>query len=201
MNDCAALEEAKAARAFQIGDTAITINSSCISPPLAPAQVPAPAPDPIEVFRERCEARALLLINGQMSLHEAVDELQGGAERSGLIDAIGQDAVQDIMGAAFAAVDLLPDDEAFERKIFLCTAELVQQWEMADPRDRWRHTGEAPPKVSAPPKRSEPYRPAESTVAAFWCVVSLNDPEYLKAWLARHPDDVASLREMLDGKQ
>jgi hypothetical protein len=23
--------------------------------------------------------------------------------------------------------------------------DLVRQWELADPRDRWRHTGEAPP--------------------------------------------------------
>jgi hypothetical protein len=93
---------AGAARSDQFGDTAITI--SRISPSLPNTQ----APDPIEVFRERSAARALLFVNGQMSLHDAVDELQAAAERTGLIDRIGQDEVQTIMGAAFAAVRVPP---------------------------------------------------------------------------------------------
>ena len=42
---------------------------------------------------------------------------------------------------------------------------------------------------------------ALAVVAAFWYVVSLNDPDRLKAWLADHPADVATLRQILDGKR
>jgi hypothetical protein len=152
------------------------------------------------VYAERCEARALLYMAGEISRHDAVDELQVYAEQSGLIDRIGQDEAQRLMREAFAAVDLLRDDEAFEREIFLRTAELVERWEIADPRDRWQHTGEAPPKVSAAPPRGEPYRPAESTIAAFWYVAT-REPEKLKAWLARHPDDAPALHKIWKAKQ
>jgi len=59
-------------------------------------------PDPIVVFLARCEARALLVANGLMTLIEAVDGLQAAAERTSLVDELGQDAVQGMMGAAFA---------------------------------------------------------------------------------------------------
>jgi hypothetical protein len=61
------------------------------------------------VYAARCEARALLFVNGQLSLHEAVDELQTYAEQAGLIDRIGQEEVQRIMGEAFALAEPLPD--------------------------------------------------------------------------------------------
>jgi hypothetical protein len=57
--------------------------------------------DPIEVFRARAGARALLWKVGEFDLHEAVDKLQADAERDGLIDKIGQDEVQAIMATAF----------------------------------------------------------------------------------------------------
>jgi hypothetical protein len=61
--------------------------------------------DPVEVFRARCEARAALYAAGEFDLHEAVDVLQQEfAERLGLIQTIGQDAVQAIMAAAFEPV-------------------------------------------------------------------------------------------------
>ena len=56
---------------------------------------------PIEIFRERCEARAMLVANGLMPLIEAVDGLQAAAERAGLVDELGQDAVQKIMAESF----------------------------------------------------------------------------------------------------
>jgi hypothetical protein len=88
-----------------------------------------------------------------------------------------------------------------EYQIHLDANDLVRQWELADPRDRWKHTGEAPPKASAfPVPSARPYRPAESTVAAFWYVVSLNDLEYLKAWLANHPADAPTLLKLLESK-
>jgi hypothetical protein len=58
-------------------------------------------PDPVDVFRERCEARALLVECCELSLHDAVDGLQADAERDGLVDMIGQDAVQGLLAAAF----------------------------------------------------------------------------------------------------
>jgi hypothetical protein len=73
--------------------------------------------DPVEVFRLRCNARARLYATGEIDLHTAVDELQESAELNGLVAAIGQDAVQAIMAAAFSAVRVtekpapLPDDQ------------------------------------------------------------------------------------------
>jgi hypothetical protein len=60
--------------------------------------------DPIEVFRARASARALLWRVGEFSLHDAVDVLQADAMRDGLVDEIGQDAVQEIMADAFHRV-------------------------------------------------------------------------------------------------
>jgi hypothetical protein len=55
----------------------------------------------LQVFRARCEARALLYVAGELDLHEAVDALQAAAIASALIREIGQDAVQAIMAEAF----------------------------------------------------------------------------------------------------
>ena len=59
-------------------------------------------PDPLEIFRERAEARATLCANGIMTLQEAVDTLQAAAEAQGLVRRHGQDAVQEILSEAFA---------------------------------------------------------------------------------------------------
>jgi hypothetical protein len=56
------------------------------------------------IFKERCEARAILFAAGEYDLHDAVDVLQAAAEASGLVDEIGQDAVQTIMAEAFGRV-------------------------------------------------------------------------------------------------
>jgi hypothetical protein len=58
----------------------------------------------IDVFRARCEAKAWLVAEGELTLHEAVDELQASAVASGLVAAIGQDAVQHFMAIAFDMV-------------------------------------------------------------------------------------------------
>jgi hypothetical protein len=60
--------------------------------------------DLIAVFGERCWARARLFAEGELELHEAVDELQNSATGNGLVAAIGQDAVQTMMADAFGAV-------------------------------------------------------------------------------------------------
>jgi hypothetical protein len=65
------------------------------------------SPEPItnaKIFKERCEARAILFAVGEYDLHEAVDVLQAVAEASGLVDEIGQDAVQALMAEAFGRV-------------------------------------------------------------------------------------------------
>ena len=55
----------------------------------------------IAIFRERCEARALLWCGGVLSLQDAVDELQFWAVGKNLVCEIGQDEVQRIMAGAF----------------------------------------------------------------------------------------------------
>jgi hypothetical protein len=57
---------------------------------------------PLEIFRERCEARAMLVANGHMPLIEAVDQLQEAAAAQGLVARHGQDEVQWILSEAFA---------------------------------------------------------------------------------------------------
>jgi hypothetical protein len=56
------------------------------------------------IFKERCEARAVLCEACVYDLHEAVDVPQADAERAGLVAEIGQDAVQAIMAEAFGRV-------------------------------------------------------------------------------------------------
>ena len=56
----------------------------------------------LDVSIERAEARAYLWSIGELTLHDAVDQLQADAVRDGLVKQIGQDAVQQIMADAFA---------------------------------------------------------------------------------------------------
>jgi hypothetical protein len=67
-------------------------------------QVAATRPTKLEVFELRCWARARLYAEGEYDLHEAVDVLQADAERDGLVDEIGQDKVQSILGKEFGRV-------------------------------------------------------------------------------------------------
>jgi hypothetical protein len=67
------------------------------------ASNPAKAPE-LAIFRARCEARAILYAALEFDLHEAVDVLQADALASGLVDEIGQDAVQAIISEAFGRV-------------------------------------------------------------------------------------------------
>jgi hypothetical protein len=60
------------------------------------------APDPLAVFELRAWARAELYAACVFyDPPDAVDELQRNAERDGLVDGIGQDAVQRILADAF----------------------------------------------------------------------------------------------------
>lgn len=75
----------------------------------AAARKPANAPSSLEIFVARCEARAALWQAGELTLHDAVDQLQATAERDGLVNQIGQDATQAILSAAFGAVRAFND--------------------------------------------------------------------------------------------
>jgi hypothetical protein len=59
------------------------------------------ARDVVGDFRTRCDAHVRLWLDHKLDLHAAVDGLQGHAVASGLVAAIGQDAVQWIMSEAF----------------------------------------------------------------------------------------------------
>ena len=84
-------------------------------------------------------------------------------------------------------------------------AHVVKQWEMADPRDAWRHTGETPPPdhVRNGPQ-TEPCRPsrrpAQSTIDAF-LHLARHDPERLPGWLANHPQDAPELFKIWKAKK
>jgi hypothetical protein len=78
---------------------------------------------------------------------------------------------------------------------------ILKLWELADPRDAWRQTGELPPSSDvrngvfdvARPRLARPYRTPKATIDAFFDVVNLDNPDYLKSWLAQHPRDAAAL--------
>jgi hypothetical protein len=57
--------------------------------------------DPLLVFIARAEARAMLLAADEFDIQTAVDPLQVYAAESGLVDRIGQDAVQRILAHTF----------------------------------------------------------------------------------------------------
>jgi|RhiMetdeSRZDD1v2_1073273.scaffolds.fasta_scaffold451779_1 hypothetical protein len=61
----------------------------------------------VDVFRERCKARAILVEACALDLHTAVDGLQEAAVATGLVDEIGQDAVQKMMAHAFASLPIV----------------------------------------------------------------------------------------------
>jgi hypothetical protein len=104
-------------------------------------------------------------------------------------------------------VDTGEGPEFFCREISSSAADLVRQWELADPRDRWKWTGEAAPPaafrnsdISGTPAKPRPYRTPQSTIDAFWYVVSLCNPEQLRAWLGDHPQDARFLLKLLERK-
>lgn len=156
----------------------------------APIAIPRPvALGDVHDFIECCDQHVWFCNEGWISLHTAVDNLQALAERWGLVDEIGQDEVQRLMANAFApaaSIDL-PADYA---------AQIVRLWELADPRDSWKHTGEPPPAPVDGERKQALYTPARSTIDAFWFVVRQGDPDHLMSWLAQHPADAPHLHEI-----
>jgi hypothetical protein len=100
-------------------------------------------------------------------------------------------------GPEFFCADLSPDEmtlDELERR-----AELRREEDVAAIFARLEAMDD--PSKRAPPRAvPEPYRPAQSTVDAFWYVISLKDPDKLSAWLRDHPRDTARLLKLLEAK-
>jgi hypothetical protein len=136
--------------------------------------------DSLEAFKARCWAKALLVREGLMDFHEAVDGLQNAAVAFRLAERVGQDKVQEIMAEAFG--EQLPE---LQRGV----DDIIRRWELADPQ------------TSAPASKPRPYKTPSSTVAAFKFVASQGDVAKLDAWLADHPKDAAFLLKLLEGRK
>ncbi|WP_038968031.1 hypothetical protein [Bradyrhizobium diazoefficiens] len=186
-----------------------------------PAKTAATVVDLVEVLRELADSKAYRYAHHQLELLDAADDLQQFAERTGLVALLGQDTVQAEISGPFAWVrghlnDNEPKDDGEPDQSLPSdyTAQLVKQWELDDPRDRWRWTGEPRPAakhvrtsphltMNAPyepqpewPER-KPYKTPETTIAAFLQLVQLGDAERLAAWLEDRAADAAFLTEYL----
>jgi hypothetical protein len=105
--------------------------------------------------------------------------------------------IDDGEGPLFFCADLSPDEMTLaelERR-----AELRRQEDIAVILARLE-AADDPSKRPPLAPRAEPFRPAQSTVDAFWYVVGLNDPDRLKAWMREHPKDAPTLLKLLENK-
>jgi hypothetical protein len=112
----------------------------------------------------------------------------------------------ELCGRTIDEHDCVDDGEGPE---FFCypDEDVVTEWQLADPRDAWRHTGEPPPPasvrnsdISTQRARATPYSTPQVTVAAFIYVVRLDDPDYLARWLDQHPRDEKFLCKLWKAK-
>jgi hypothetical protein len=167
----------------------------------------------VDVLQIRAEARAYLEYEHQFEFNaDAVDPLQEYAESSGLVAAIGQDAVQGIIAAPFARFRAIVAAEIEAEEIATIehdlidlppdyAAQIVRQWEMSDPRDAWWHTGEAPPKaIPVPAAICQQYRTPQAAIDAFFHVADLGDADHLNRWLQQHQRDAETLCKLWEGK-
>ena len=94
--------------------------------------------------------------------------------------------------------------EFFCEEIHPHGADLVRQWEMQDPRDAWRHTGETAPAASF--RNSKPsivpraYRTPKATIDACMWLARYRDLAALREWLRDHRKDAPYLLMLLKGK-
>jgi hypothetical protein len=159
------------------------------------------AAPPIKILTACAEKYALQCAFGEMDIQDAVDGLHAYAERSDLVAELGQDRVQDIIAAAFIWASEIIDAEGDDTIGPGYAADIVRQWELADARDRWRHTGEAPPAaVEMLPAAKPTYTTPQSVVDAFWCVMQSGDADYLSRWLIDHPLDASHLKKVWEAK-
>lgn len=82
--------------------------------------------------------------------------------------------------------------------------DLVRRWELADPRDAWRYTGETPPSDAVrnsdlnakPETATRPYRTPQSTIDAFFYIARTEAADGIVSWLALHPRDAQHLHQL-----
>jgi hypothetical protein len=171
--------------------------------------VPKIRPDDLApaYFRARCEACAYLVSVGALDFLETVDGLQIDAVSDGLVDAIGQNAVQSLMAGAFAVPEFRSREHDGEEIVGIPTigsaepiappqslrivahdgvasaAELQRDYERAIRQERVDHGL------------------ALSTMAAFKYVLAQNDVGRLGSWLAqRAPEEHAELKRSMVAK-
>jgi hypothetical protein len=100
-------------------------------------------------------------------------------------------------GPEFFCADILPDEmtlDELERR-----AELIRREEVAEIVARLEAMDD--PSRRLPPAEVRPsYRTAQSTIDAFWYVVSNKDANGLADWLADHPRDETYLKKILERK-
>ena len=141
-------------------------------------------------FAECCGYQRWFVDEGWVSKQVAVDNCELLARRGGYDEALGVDQCQRIMSAAFAPMPDLPSDYVQQR---------LMEWELADPRDRWKWTGEPRP---APERREwparKPYSTPQSTIDAFQVVLQSADQDRISAWIRNHPDDASVLVKLVE---
>jgi hypothetical protein len=132
-----------------------------------------------------------------MVLHDAVAGLQADAEASGLVVAIGQDAVQAIMSEAFEPRHNCPDVPLELRSRDNCpclAADRVPDLPPAEYSDFssegfWRLCREADERQARRPQhtQAQPRDIPTSTLQAAEWLVSYRTAKEFDAWLLRHP--------------
>ncbi|WP_213737067.1 hypothetical protein [Bradyrhizobium sp. dw_411] len=160
----------------------------------APVRLEPELEDLTQEFAECCAIQAWFLNEGWISKQQAVDNLQHLVESLN-VPVEDRDAAQAIMAEAFR-----PRDEAEEEDLPSdYAAQIVRQWELADARDRWQHTGEPPPVPGTTPfgNSRTTDRVPQSTIDALKFVVSLGDAEYLAKWLRDHSNVAPALLEQM----
>jgi hypothetical protein len=156
-------------------------------------------------FRARCEACAYLVDVGTLDFIETVDGLQIDAVSDGLVDAIGQDAVQTLIAMAFTVSEFRDRDRDMEDAAEIPAADTaasaVQPYRIVA-RDGVASAAELQRDLErAAAKERIDHGLAPSTVAAFKHVLAQNDVERLRSWLARRaPEERAELKRAMVAK-
>jgi hypothetical protein len=141
-------------------------------------------PDPLEL-----EPRPCTLCGLRIDRHHVIDDGDG----------------PEFFCLPTEALTLQELERRAELVIRIEAAAIVARLELADPRDRWRQTGEpapAPeirngPLVTSSQVRTSPHVP-QPTLEAFRHLVAAGDVGHLKAWLADHPKDAPFLLSLIE---
>jgi hypothetical protein len=109
----------------------------------------------------------------------------------------------ELCGRTIDQHEMVDDGEGPE---FFCYPDddIVVQWELADSRDRWKHTGEAVPParvrnsdILARPAKAPQYCTPQSTIDAFR-LVAKGDLAHFREWLRNRPKDAPYLLSLLE---